>query len=56
VNVVPRFSAATAEASESGPYFKQGLYKETAASFPNGGSTIYFGRTYIGKTKASVGA
>jgi chitodextrinase len=56
VNVVPRFSAATAEASEQGPYWKQGLYKETASSFPNGGSTIYFGHTYIGKTKASVGA
>jgi chitodextrinase len=56
VNVIPRFNAVTAEASESGPYFKQGLYKMTADSFPNGGSTIYFGHTYIGNTKASVGA
>jgi hypothetical protein len=55
VNTIPRFSQHTAEASESGPYWKQGLYKESSASFPNGGSVIYFGRTLIGQTKGDVG-
>lgn len=61
VNVIPRFNAVTAEASESGPYWKQGLYSYSDASWPvppgetSGRGVAYFGATYIGKTKADVG-
>ncbi len=51
VNTIPRFNVATAEASESGPYWKQGLYSYSDASWPGGKGIIYFGSTFISKTE-----
>lgn len=56
VNVIPRLSKAMAESSEVGPYWKEGLYTSSDASFVGGRSIVYHGRTIIGQTKASVGA
>ncbi len=54
VNTIPRFNVNTAEATENGPYWKQGLYKYTDSTFPGTGCVVYFGRTLLGQTKADV--
>jgi hypothetical protein len=54
-NVVPRKNRPTVWDGETGPYWKQGLYKEVSASFPNGKSVVYHGPAIIGKTKADIG-
>lgn len=51
VNTIPRFNVPTAEPSETGPYWKQGVYKETASSFPGGKCICYFGATRIYDTR-----
>ena len=56
VNTIPRKAMPMIESGESGPYWKQGLYTSSDASFPGGRSVVYHGRTFIGRTKASVGA
>jgi len=56
VNVVPRLTCVTAETSEQGPYWKQGLYKQRDAVSPGGKQIAFYGRTLIGRTRASVGA
>ena len=45
VNIVPRRNLAMCAADESGPYWKQGLYSQSDASWPGGRSVIYHGAT-----------
>jgi len=51
-NVVPRLNCVTAETSEQGPYWKQGLYKQKDATSPGGKQVAYYGRTLISKTRS----
>lgn len=50
-NVVPRLTCVTAETSEQGPYWKQGLYKQRDATSPGGKQVAYYGRTLISRTR-----